>query len=184
MAEEPAETTGGATAAPAAETPPAGRAGGTRHWWLVAPAFVLGVFAGAVAVGLLHEDPPPIPVAVPDETADEPRSDANGSATPGATAEIAVNEACLRVVDATEDLVAVIDQLGDSAADFDIAGLNDAIRQLQPLEGELRDDLAGCEADTLLPEDLTPMEEEAEEPGAEEPSDSPATTVPTTAPPD
>ncbi|MDK3255653.1 hypothetical protein [Blastococcus capsensis] len=192
MPENRPETTAGATAAPvadAAEAAPAGdgagrpgRTRGPRSWWLVAPAFVLGLFAGAVTLGLLREDPPPVPATATESPAgsDESPSD-GGTPAPGARAEFTVNEACLRVVNGTQDLVDVVGDLGNAAADLDISGLDEAIRRLQPLESRLRDDLDGCETDTTLPGDLSPL------PSSEEPPDSPAapsTASPTSPPPD
>jgi hypothetical protein len=180
-------TAAGATAAPAAEpAEPAepgepgepapagdaagrtGRASDIRTWWLVAPAFVLGLFAGAVTLGLLREDPPPVPATATEAPAGSGDSSGSDGPAPGASAEFTVNEACLRVVNETQDLVGIVGDLGDAAADLDISGLDDAIRRLQPLEGRLRKDLAACETDTALPDGLSPL------PGDEEPAGSPA----------
>ncbi len=141
------------------------RPGRTRTWWLAAGTFVLGLFAGAIVLGLLQESPPrqfsePAPPAAAGPS-DDP------SPSPGAQAEIGVNEACLRVVNQTRDVLDAIEGLGESAADLDIAGVDQAIRQLQPLESRLREDLEACEVDTTLPGDLlTPLPS----------SESPATT--------
>ena len=196
MPDDRPETTAGATATSAAAASaaqsdeaagaapvgdpagPPGRPAGTRTWWFVAPAFVLGLFAGAVTLGLIREDPPPVPAPASEAPSGSDESPSDGDApTPGASAEITVNEACLRVVNGTQDLVEIIGDLGGAAADLDISGLNQAIRRLQPLEGRLRDDLEDCETDTTLPGDLSPR------PATEEPSASPSAPS-TTAPPD
>ena len=197
MPEEPAETAAGATATSAADGGPAGdrtgttgRTARTSTWWFVAPAFVVGMFAGAVTLGLLREDPPPVPA--PEASAGADAAGSEGSSSPGASAEFTVNEACLRVVNGTQDLVEVIGDVGDAAADLDIAGLNQAIRRLQPLERTLRDDLDGCEADSTLPGDLSPTPGgadagDAESSGSQEGSESQErseSTGPATAPPD
>lgn len=172
MPEDRTEPTAGASAAPpAAHAPtvgrddpatggeaPGGRPGGRpKTWWLVAPAFVVGLFAGAILLGLLREDPPPVPAtAAESPAAGAPETSAPSGEGPGASAEITVNEACLRVVNGTSDLVDVIGDLGDAAAGLDISGLNQSIRDLQPLERRLRDDLDGCETDTTLPGGLSP----------------------------
>ena len=215
MPEERAATPAGAAGATAAPPQtggpagdPTGRAGRparTSSWWFVAPAFVVGMFAGAVTLGLLREDPPPVPAPESSAGADASGGSASdgGSASPGASAEFTVNEACLRVVNGTQDLVDVIGDVGDAAADLDIAGLNQAIRRLQPLERSLRDDLDGCETDTTLPGDVTPAprdadpsesfdpessEPESSEPESSEPgspgSRSPESSESTTAPAD
>ena len=160
----------GATAAPTAEAGagagppggdaprPAGPARGMRSWWPVAPAFVLGLFAGAVILGLIREDPPPVPGTAAEAPAGSGESPSGGAApTPGARAEFTVNDDCLRVVNATQDLVEALGDLGSAAADLDISGLDQAIRRLQPLETRLREDLEGCETDATLPGDLSPV---------------------------
>ncbi|MGY2064794.1 hypothetical protein [Blastococcus sp. SYSU DS0619] len=198
MPEDRTEPTAGASAAPAAATGPAvhgdrpdadraepgARRSTPKTWWLVAPAFVIGLFAGAILLGLLREDPPaPTPAAGSPTAAtgtSEPGGDGEG---PGASAEITVNEACLRVVNGTSDLVDVIGDLGDAAAGLDISGLNQSIRELQPLEARLRDDLDGCETDTTLPDDLsstttTEPSGTADPSATTEPSGSSTTTAP------
>ncbi|WP_142023971.1 hypothetical protein [Blastococcus colisei] len=138
-----------------------------RSWWLAGITFVVGLFLGAIALGLLHESPPPDLLAG-DPPAAAPADDVPSEA-PGANAEITVNEACLRVVNETRDVIDAIRGLGESAADLDIAGVNQAIRALQPLEDRVREDLADCEADTTLPGDLEPLP-------STEPSTAPAPT--------
>ncbi|MGY1916250.1 hypothetical protein [Blastococcus sp. SYSU DS0973] len=189
MPEDRTEPTSGASAAPAAADEPTldreesgGRPGrAPKTWWLVAPAFVAGLFGGAILLGLLREDPPPVPATAAESPAGtgaaEPSSP--GGEGPGASAEITVNEACLRVVNGTSDLVDVIDDLGDAAAGLDISGLDQAIRELQPLEGRLRDDLDGCETDTALPGDLPPQPDGSGAPrsGGTAPSEASPTTA-------
>lgn len=159
--------------------PPASpdRPGRARTWWLVAGTFVLGLFAGAIVLGLLQEGPPS---AFPDPaspSAAGPSDEPAPSPSPGATAEIGVNEACLRVVNQTRDVLDAIQGLGESAADLNIAGVDEAIRQLQPLEGRLREDLDACEVDTALPGDLlSPL------PSTEPPATTPGSASPTTSP--
>jgi hypothetical protein len=101
---------------------------------------------------LLHENPPPA-LTTTGPAVDAPSGEP-ASPSPGASAEIAVNEACLRVVNETRDVLDAIQELGDSAAELDIAGVDQAIRMLQPLESRLRADLAACEVDSTLPGDL------------------------------
>ncbi|TYP89563.1 hypothetical protein [Blastococcus xanthinilyticus] len=195
MPEHRAEPPAGATAVAAAEPEPAGEgagsggpAGGIRTWWLVAPAFVLGLFAGAILLGLLREDPPAVPASAAEYPADSEAAGQGPSGEdeePGASAEFAVNAACLRVVNGTRDLVDVIGDLGTAAADLDIAGLDQGIRELQPLERRLREDLDGCESETTLPGGREPEDPDAPESadpsgedGSEEPDGSPTTTAP------
>ncbi|MGY2083722.1 hypothetical protein [Blastococcus sp. SYSU DS0539] len=194
MPEDRTEPTAGASAAPAAaddatagrETP-GGRSGGTpKTWWLVAPAFVAGLFAGAILLGLLREDPPPVPATATEPPAPtgpaEPSPPGGAPETAGASAEITVNEACLRVVNGTSDLVDVIGDLGDAAAALDISGLDQAIRELQPLERRMRDDLDGCQTDTTLPGDLSPTTGDPEPSGTSAPPGTSAPASPSGSP--
>ncbi|WP_346620249.1 hypothetical protein [Blastococcus montanus] len=175
MPEDRAEPTAGASGASGVHEGTTVRSAWT--WWLAAPAFVLGMIVGAVTLGLLREDPP-LPAAAAEAPPDSAEESPGAAPTPspGASAEITVNEACLRVVNETQDLVDVIEGLGSSAADLDIAGVDQSIRRLQPLETRLRADLAACEADTDLPADLSPT------PDTGEPADDTADPAPTSAP--
>lgn len=135
--------------------PPGGARRAVR-WGLAAATFVVGLFVGGILVGLLSDDrslPPegsvsaePLPSA--DGGSPAPRS---GSAA-GGTAEVLVNDACLRAVNAAQDVFGTVEDLGEAAADLNAARLDEAIRRLQPLQTRLQENLTGCEVRTRLPD--------------------------------
>ncbi|MGY1780629.1 hypothetical protein [Geodermatophilus sp. SYSU D01036] len=131
-----------------AQTPSEGRRAERpgRAWsgWLAAGTFVVGLLVGALLVGLLGQDPPAAPAAQPD------RPTTAGPATPpaettGGVDETRVNAACLRAINAAQDIAATVDELGAAAAALDAARLDEVIRRLQPLQQRLREDSADCE---------------------------------------
>lgn len=113
-----------------------------RPWyiWLAVGTFVLGVLVGVVTLGLVSESPP-APSA-----SEELGPDGEVAPAPaGATAEIRVNEACLRAINAARDIAAAVEDLGTAAAALDAAQLDEAIRRLQPLQDRLEANAATCE---------------------------------------
>ncbi|MGY1707409.1 hypothetical protein ACI79C_22840 [Geodermatophilus sp. SYSU D00697] len=116
-----------------------------RAWsrWLAAGTFVVGLVAGALLVGLLGQDPPVPP------TAQEPRPTSAPGSPPtepaDGTPETRVNAACLRAINAAQDIAAAVDDLGAAAAALDAARLDEEVRRLQPLQQRLRENSAGCE---------------------------------------
>ncbi|NEM08271.1 hypothetical protein [Geodermatophilus normandii] len=127
-----------------------------RGWtrWLSAGTFVLGVLAGVLLVGLLGQDPPtaaPSGPAAASAPADAP------AATAEPTGRVEVNAACLRAINAAQDIAAAVEDLGTAAAALDAAQLDEAIRRLQPLQERLQVDTAACESTGSAPtEDLPP----------------------------
>jgi hypothetical protein len=124
------------------------------RWWLAAAAFVAGVVVGGILVGLVSEGP----VAVPDDGTAEPGS-AQGPApatgptgSPAAgTAEVVVNDSCLRALNAAQDVYGAVNDLGGAASELDLTRLDQVIRQLQPIQQRLQDDIRNCEVVTRLP---------------------------------
>lgn len=165
------ETDGG-TSSPG----PEGRSGRAVRWWLAAATFVLGLFVGGLLVGLLSEGSAPVPTATPAPTtgAAVPLPDAPPT---GETAEVVVNAACLRAVNGAQDVVAAIDDLGEAASQLNAARLDEVIRRLQPLQGRLTTDIAGCQVVSEVAE-ATPT---GTSPGS--PAPSPATPTATSAAP-
>ena len=145
MAEELAE--------PAPPPPPRSRGRGVFAWILAAIAFVLGLGAGAVTVALLTGEPSRIPATVT-TTVSAPPTDAGaatGTESSGVTAQITVNDACIRALNAAQDAYAAIAELGDAAREFDVARLDDIVRRLQPLQASLESDIAACNVTARLP---------------------------------
>ncbi len=126
-------------------TPPADRPErwpvSARSGWLAAGTFVVGLLAGALITGLLGQDPPVQPSgqaamgAVP--TAGMP------TAYPGAGGE-QLSEACLRAINAAQDIAVAVEDVGTAAAALDAAQLDEAIRQVQPLQARLQAATAEC----------------------------------------
>ncbi|GAA4749340.1 hypothetical protein GCM10023328_34920 [Modestobacter marinus] len=121
------------------------RSGRAVRWWLAAAAFVLGVFGGGLLVGLLSEGSAPVPQAAPAAPATDGAVPLPAAPPTGETAEVVVNAACLRAVNGAQDVVAVIDDLGEAVSEFNAARLDEVVRRLQPLQGRLAGDIAGCQ---------------------------------------
>jgi hypothetical protein len=127
------------------------------RWWLAAATFVVGLFAGGILVGLLSEGSSALPAAgtgaAPTPAGPTGSASAqSGSAAAGATAELVVNDACLRALNAAQDIYASVNDLGEAASQLNAARLDEAIRQLQPLQGRLRANLEDCTVMTRLPD--------------------------------
>jgi hypothetical protein len=125
---------------------------GDRGWtrWLSAGSFVLGLLAGVLLVGLLGQDPPRAPTpgsATASAAGDPPASTAEP------TGRVEVNAACLRAINAAQDIAAVVEDLGTAAAALDAAQLDEAIRRLQPLQERLQENTAACESTGSAPTD-------------------------------
>lgn len=168
-----------------AKTPRRARSGGSGlnragQWWLAAGALVCGVVLGAIAVGLLSEGSPS-----PSQLQAGAESSAAGStgtsiavnttAASGATAEVIVNDACLRAVNAAQNALSAFNDIGEAARNFNAAELDSIIRRLQPLQTTLLDDVNGCKVTTKLPNGVTIA---SSLPGSPTPSTS--ATTPTT----
>lgn len=122
-----------------------------RAWsgWLAAGAFVLGLVAGVLLLGLLGQDPPTGPAA----QGAAPASAPVGRGTAGESGRIEVNAACLRAINAAEDIAAAVEDLGTAAAVLDAAQLDEVIRRLQPLQDRLQENTAACEVTGSTPSD-------------------------------
>jgi hypothetical protein len=158
-------------ASPVQETRPDRQTDGGWTRWLAAGTFVLGLVVGVLLIGLLGQDPPAsttAPGAAPTSGPAEGDTDAAGPTG------IEVNEACLRALNAAQDIAATVDDLGAAAVTLDAAQLDEVIRRLQPLQQRLEENTAACEATGSLPtEDLRPTEG-AQPTGTAEPA-APAT---------
>ncbi len=124
------------------------------RWWIGAAVFVGGVIVGVVLTGLLIE-PAPREVA---STPGEPGTTATVSESPATTGtdadtaiQIVVNNECLRAVNEAQDAYTAIDQLAVAVRELDLTALDIVIRQLQPLQQALRDDIAACHVTARLP---------------------------------
>jgi hypothetical protein len=136
---------------------PDNRSRRAARWWLAAATFVVGLFVGGILVGLFSEGSPALPAAGAGATPTPagPTGSASaqsGSAAAGATAELVVNDACLRALNAAQDIYASVDDLGEAASQLNAARLDEVIRQLQPLQGRLRANIEDCTVMTRLPD--------------------------------
>ena len=150
-----------------AKTPRRARSGGSGlnragQWWLAAGALVVGVVLGAIAVGLLSEgSPSPSQLQADAEAASNaagspgPSSAVSTTAASGATAEVIVNDACLRAVNAAQNALSAFQDIGEAARSFNAAELDSIIRRLQPLQSTLLDDVNACKVTTRLPNGVT-----------------------------
>ncbi|MCZ2836575.1 hypothetical protein [Modestobacter sp. VKM Ac-2985] len=138
--------------------PPASRTGTGRavRWWLAAATFVAGLFVGGLLVGLLSEGSAPVPVAAQDAPGTDGAVPLPEAPATGETAEVVVNAACLRAVNGAQDVVAVIDDLGEAVSEFNAARLDEVVRRLQPLQGRLSADIAGCQVVSEVQEATPP----------------------------
>ncbi|SES79873.1 hypothetical protein [Geodermatophilus poikilotrophus] len=120
-----------------------------RGWtrWLAAGTFVLGLVAGALLVGLLGQAPP---VPRPAQEAAS-ASTAGPTSTAGPGDRVGIEPACLRALNAAQDIAATADDLGAAAAALDAAQLDEVVRRLQPLQARLGESRAACEASGSLP---------------------------------
>src|SRR5690348_7870058 len=93
--------------------------GRAARWWAAAGAFVVGLLVGGVLVGVFAGGSTPLPAG----TTAQPSQGASpvGSPTPtpaGATGQVTVNQACLRALNAAQDIYGTLDDLGNAAAQF------------------------------------------------------------------
>ena len=141
------------------EGPSAGTAsprGPARRWWTAAIAFVAGVVVGGVAVGLVSGGTTTAPGAAPG-TSSAPSARPGGSAgtnrspTVGATAQIMVNEACLRAINAAQDVYRNVGDLAQAASQLNAAQLDAVIQRLEPLQTRLQDAVTACHVTSRLP---------------------------------
>jgi hypothetical protein len=117
------------------------------HRWLAVGTFVLGVLVGGVLVGLLSGGS-----GYAGEVGAVPTDARDGGALPQGiptSGQAVVDAACLRALNAAQDVSIAVDDLGRVAggvdpAQLDAAQLDEAIRRLEPLQSRLRENLASC----------------------------------------
>ena len=131
---------------------------------LVGAVFVLGLVVGAVTVSLLSDDP--VVVAGDPVAADGGESD-RGLPPEDAAAEFVVSGACLGAVNAAQDTLLVLDDVGEAATELDAARLDEIVRGLMPVQTRLDAGLDACRVAVDLEPGTAPVS-----PGA--PSTAPA----------
>ncbi len=133
------------------------------RWWAAGLAFVVGLVAGAVLVGLLSGGATPTADATADAaptgdagpTAPSGAEESPGGAAGGATGKVTVNASCLRTINAAQDVFQAVQDLGEALTGFNASRLDEIVRELQPLQKRLRTNLEGCDVATDIP-DLEP----------------------------
>lgn len=128
---------------------PPGRFGRSR-WWLLVAVFVGGVVVGVLTVGLLNATTPEFLAQGPGGAAPTSAAGPAGSESVPVTAEARVNAACLRVINEAQDVYTILTGVDDAVTDVDLQQLDDIVRQLQPLEPRLQQDLQACRVDTRI----------------------------------
>lgn len=123
---------------------------------------MIGLVLGAVTVGLLSEGSPSPSQLQADAEAASPAAGSVGSTTAasttaasGATAEVIVNDDCIRAVNAAQNALFAFNDIGEAARTFNAAELDSIIRRLQPLRTTLLDDVNACKITTRLPNGVT-----------------------------
>ncbi|MDT0276858.1 hypothetical protein [Blastococcus goldschmidtiae] len=152
------------------------------RWWAAGLAFVVGLLAGALLVGLLSGGGT-VPLAATGDAAGTTApggADASPGEGPADTArEVVVNAACLRTVNAAQDVFDVVEDLGDALSELNAGRLDQIVRQLQPLQDRLEVNLAECN----VAAEITEVDEEGGG-GPAAPTTAPLPTAPPpTAPP-
>ena len=133
-------------------TRPPGPPGGFRRvlrWWATAAAFLGGLLVGVLLTGLLSRGAP-LP-ATDGGTAAPTSSEAPAPGTAGATGELVVNAACLRAINAAQDMLDVLQDLGEALSEFNAARLDEIVRRLQPLQQRLDENSDECQVEGRVP---------------------------------
>ena len=144
---QPAETPG---PAPEDAGPDPGRSplAPVRTGFVAAVVFVVGLAIGAVVAGLLGADPVVVRVSEGPVAGDA----ATGPTLPAgdAAAQFVVSGACLSAVNAAQDTLLLVDDVGRGAADLDAAALDETVRRLMPLQTRLQSGLEACRVATEI----------------------------------
>lgn len=112
-----------------------------RSWLPIFAAFVVGLLAGVLVVGLLD-------VGTPDFVSAQ-GAGRSASPRPSASVEIGslaqVNAACLRVINEAQDVYGALSGLDDAVDEVNLQALDEIVRRLQPVEPRLARDLQDCQ---------------------------------------
>lgn len=120
-----------------------------RRRWVGLASFLGGVVVGVLLVGLLNVTTPTFLTEQPGGAASGPGEQSNPGGVP-VTAEARVNAACLRVINGAQDVSTILTGVDEAVTDVDLQQLDDIVRQLQPVEVRLREDLLACRVDTSV----------------------------------
>lgn len=121
------------------------------RWWAAGVTFVIGLLAGALLVGLLSgggTTSPGAPVAAAPTRESGGAQSSESGAPAGATGSVSVDAACLRAVNAAQDVAYVMRGLGEALSTFNAARLDEIVGELQPLQDRLQGSLADCDVAT------------------------------------
>lgn len=114
-----------------------------RSGFVAAVAFVAGLAVGGVVAGLMAADPVVVRASEGPVAGDA----ATGPTLPAedAAAQFVVSGACLSAVNAAQDTLLLVDDIGRGAAEFDAAALDETVRRLMPLQTRLQSGLDACQ---------------------------------------
>jgi hypothetical protein len=120
------------------------------RWWIAAITFIVGAVVGVLAVGLLGPGQPSFPGSTGQPSPGGPAPTASSGETAALTGKAEVNAACLRVINAAEDIYTILSGVDEAVRDVDLQQLDDIVRRLQPIQPRLERDLRDCRVDTSV----------------------------------
>jgi hypothetical protein len=137
---------------------------------VAALVFVVGLALGAVVAGFLAADPVVVRAADGPVAGDA----ATGPSLPAedAAAQFVVSGACLSAVNAAQDTLLLVDDIGRGAAELDAAALDETVRRLMPLQTRLQSGLEACRVATEVTGGGTGTEDPGDPSGSPAPSPS------------
>jgi hypothetical protein len=117
-----------------------------RAGFVAAVVFVAGLAVGALVAGFFAADPVVVRAADGPVAGDA----AAGPSLPAedAAAQFVVSGACLSAVNAAQDTLLLVDDIGRGAAELDAAALDETVRRLMPLQTRLQSGLEACRVAT------------------------------------
>ena len=139
-----------------------------RTGFVAAVVFVAGLAVGAVVAGLMAADPVVVRTAEGPVAGDA----ATGPTLPAedAAAQFVVSGACLSAVNAAQDTLLLVDDVGRGAAELDAAALDETVRRLMPLQTRLQSGLQACRVAVEVSGGGTGTDEPADPSGTPTPS--------------
>lgn len=143
------------------------------RWWVAGIAFVAGVVVGVLAVGLLSSGNPDFSSVGRQPTPSSSAPSPGASGTVAVTGQAEVNAACLRVINAAQDVYTILAEVDDAASATDLQQLDDIVRRLEPIQPRLEQGLRDCRVQTGVAGGVG----SASSPG-QPPATSPGTRVP------
>lgn len=130
--------------------PEPGTRGRRQRWWTRGLMFVTGLVAGVLLVGLLRLGTPEFGALPATAPGAEPSVQPGAGPSVPVAAQAQVNAACLRVINAGQDVLNTLTGVDEAVTDVDLLQLDAVVRELQQIEPRLERDLRGCRVDTRV----------------------------------